>query len=165
MINLINALNAFRVEKIKYLGMYINKRKEAQSKSCALYAATNRCCSGPSFRTQMCPENTRTSVFKTYIHGSLYCLSCLESMTQPMKNAYRFALFKFFGNLPHINTRNINNSNTRTSTLTVNAAVMSLGELHRKSCFSLYERMKSTVNTIANDYVDFCLYTCLFAVV
>ena len=81
------------------------------------------------------------------------------------KCIYRFSLFKFFGNLPHINTRNITNCNTRTSTLTVNTGIMSLGELHRKSCFSLYERMKSTVNTIANDYVDFCLYTCLFAVV
>ena len=110
------------------------------------------------FKTKLCTLDIRRAIFITYIYGSLYCLSCVEKISQCIKNTYRFALLKFFGNLPHINTRNINNVTTHTSTLTVNAGILSLGELHRKLCLSLYNRMTQTENLIIKSFSDFAIY-------
>ena len=146
----------------KYLGVFINEQKEMQARTRALYAATNRCCCGLNFRVQKCSENVRRIIFKTYIYSAIYCLSCFASVPQALKNAYRFALFKFFGNCPHINTKNINNITTRTSTMTVNARVLSLPELHRKSCYSLHCRMLKSKNNIAADYAQYALHPSIF---
>ena len=44
-------------QNFKYLGVFIDKRKEAAARTRALYAATHRCCSGPNFQAQLCLEN------------------------------------------------------------------------------------------------------------
>ena len=77
----------------KYLGVFIDKQKEATARTMALYAATNRCCGAPNFQVQLCSENVRWIVFQIYIYSALFCLSCNEDITQSVKNAYRLALF------------------------------------------------------------------------
>ena len=90
---------------------------------------------GSNFNVNRCTEAVRRYIFKTYVYSSLYCFSCHDNIDQRIKTAYRFALLMFFGNIPHINVRNINKITTHTSTLTVNANVLSMGELQQKQCF------------------------------
>ena len=143
----------------RYLGVNMNSEQEAQARSRAIYAAANKCSGGTDFKVNQCSVGVRVYVFQTYIYSALYSLSCSQFVNQCLKNAYRYALFKFFGDIPQINTRDINNLNTRTSTLTVNAGVLSIGELHRKVCFSLYQRMSKSSNKLMNDYAQFAIYS------
>ena len=154
-----NLLIPYNAEaNFKYLGVFMSAEREAQARAHSIYAATNKCCGGTDFQVSQCSETVRRYIFKTYIYSTLYCFSCDESIHQCIKNAFRYALFKFFGNIPHINTKNINNANTRTSTLTVNAQVLSLGELHRKQCFSLFQRMAKSPNKLLENYASYAIY-------
>ena len=104
----------------------MNIEKDAQARDWTIYAATNRCCSSTDFKAQFCSEHDRRTIFKTYVYFTLYCLSCFEHVPQCSKTAFRYALLKFFGNLPHIIIRNINNVTTRSSILSVYAVVKCL---------------------------------------
>ena len=136
----------------------MSAEREAQARAHSIYAVTNKCFGSTDFQVNQCSETVRRYILKTYIYSTLYCFSCDESIHQCIKNAFRYALFKFFGNIPHINIKNYNNANTRTSTLTVNAQVISQGDLHRKHFFSLFQHMAKTPNKLLKNFTSYAIY-------
>ena len=146
------------IANFKYLGMNMNKDQAIQSRVRAIYTASNKCCSGVTFHANKCSLAVRRILFNSYVIGSLYCISCFSEIDRRVAKAYRHALFKFWGNISQVNTRNVNGVTTRTSTLSVNAGVLSIGEVHRKQCFSLYQRMTIVNNSILNSYASYAIY-------
>ena len=60
--------------------------------------------------------------------------------------------------MPNVNIKNIIGITTRSSTISVNAGVPSIGEVHRKQCYSLYQPMKTVDNHSLNEYADYAIY-------
>ena len=142
----------------KYLGFETNKREQTQKWVRTIYAASSRCVNNTTIRADQCSLHVRRILFNSYVIGSMVYLSCVSRLDKKVVTAYRYAVLRFWGNIRSINIKNVNNKVTRTSTLVARAGILSVGELHRKCCYSLYIRMRDVKNSVINQYAHFALY-------